>query len=127
MASIHDIANEFIREEIEEFLEEPDEIARTVEMFAQATPAMQDIAAALIDGDHHTVDELTETALEEGTEALEIMDDGLIAGMGIVGIKFRGKLHLCARSLGVRPGNEGRNGVYRTDFSRSQVLNRSGQ
>ena len=46
-------------------------------------------AAALIDGDHHTVDELTETALEEGTEALEIMDDGLIAGMGIVGIKFR--------------------------------------
>ena len=42
-------------------------------MFAQATPAMQTIAAALIDGDHHTVDELTETALEEGTEALEIM------------------------------------------------------
>ena len=50
---------------------------------------MQDIAAALIEGDNHTVDALTTKALEEGTEALEIMDDGLIAGMGIVGIKFR--------------------------------------
>ena len=89
VASINDIANEFIREEIEEYLEQPDEIELTIEMFAQATPAMQDIAAALIDGDHHTVDELTEAALEDGTEALEIMDDGLIAGMGIVGIKFR--------------------------------------
>ena len=89
MASINDIANEFIREEIEEFLEEPDEIALAIDTFAQATPAMQDISAALIDGDHHTVDELTEAALEDGTEALEIMDDGLIAGMGIVGIKFR--------------------------------------
>ena len=89
VASINDIANEFIREEIEEFLEEPDEIVLAIDTFAQATPAMQDIAAALIDGDHHTVDELTEAALGDGTEALEIMDDGLIAGMGIVGIKFR--------------------------------------
>ena len=89
MASINDIANEFIREEIEEFLEEPDEIALAIDTFAQAAPAMQDISAALIDGDHHTVDELTEAALGAGTEALEIMDDGLIAGMGIVGIKFR--------------------------------------
>ncbi len=89
MVSINDIANEFLREEIEEFLERPEEISRFIEMFAQATPAMQDIAAALIDGAHHTVDELTETALAGGTEALEIMDDGLIAGMGVVGIKFR--------------------------------------
>ena len=64
MASINNIANEFIREEIEEFLEAPDEIERTIDIFAQTTPAMQDIAAALIDGDHHTVDELTEAALE---------------------------------------------------------------
>ena len=48
---------------------------------------MQDIAAALIDGDNDGVDEMTKAALEAGTEALEIMDDGLIAGMGIVGIK----------------------------------------
>lgn len=89
VATINDIANEFIREEIEEFLERPDEIARFTEMFARARPAMQDIAAALIDGDHGTVDELTASALAGGTEALEIMDDALIAGMGIVGIKFR--------------------------------------
>ena len=89
MASINDITNEFIREEIEEYLEQPDEITRTIEIFAQTTPAMQNISAALIDGDHHTVDELTQAALEKGTEALEIMDDGLIAAMGIVGIKFR--------------------------------------
>ena len=89
VASINDIANEFIREEIEEYLERPDEIEFFIEMFSQTAPKMQDIAAALIDGDHHTVDALTEEALGAGTEALEIMDDGLILGMGIVGIKFR--------------------------------------
>jgi 5-methyltetrahydrofolate--homocysteine methyltransferase len=89
MAELNDIQNEFIRAEIEEFLERPDEIERIIGIFAQARPAMQDIAAALIDGDNETVDELTRAALDDGIEALEIMDDGLIAGMGIVGIKFR--------------------------------------
>lgn len=89
MAEITNIENEFIREEIEEYLDRPDEIERTIDIFAKASPAMQAIAAALIDGAHHTVDELTKEALEKGIEALEIMDDGLIAGMGIVGIKFR--------------------------------------
>ncbi len=89
MAELNDIQNEFIREEIEEFIERPDEIERTVGIFAKARPAMQDIAAALIDGDNETVDELTRAALDDGIEALEVMDDGLIAGMGIVGIKFR--------------------------------------
>lgn len=89
MPEITDIENEFIRDEIEEYIERPDEISRTIDTFVQASPAMQAIAAALIDGDHHTVDRLTKEALDSGTEALEIMDDGLIAGMGIVGIKFR--------------------------------------
>lgn len=89
MAELADIENEFIREEIEEFLERPDEIARTIETFAKAAPEMQEIAAALIDGDNDAVDELTKEALDAGTEALEIMDDGLISGMGVVGIKFR--------------------------------------
>ena len=47
------------------------------------------MAAALIAGEHHLVDELAQKALADGIEALEVMDDGLIAGMGIVGIKFR--------------------------------------
>ncbi|MBT3341842.1 MAG: corrinoid protein [Gemmatimonadetes bacterium] len=47
------------------------------------------MAAALIAGEHHRVDELATQALSEGIEALETMDDGLISAMGIVGIKFR--------------------------------------
>lgn len=89
MAELADIENEFIRDEIEEFLERPDEIARTIETFANTAPEMQTIAAALIDGDNDAVDDLTKEALDAGTEALEIMDDGLISGMGVVGIKFR--------------------------------------
>jgi 5-methyltetrahydrofolate--homocysteine methyltransferase len=89
MAELSDIANAAIREEIEEYLERPEEIARNIEMFARARPLMQDISAALIEGEHETVDRLTVQALGEGIEALEVMDDGLIAGMGIVGIKFR--------------------------------------
>ena len=50
---------------------------------------MQKISAALIDGDNDAVDEMTRAALDAGTEALEIMDDGLISAMAIVGIKFR--------------------------------------
>ena len=89
MADITDIANEFIRDEIEEYIERPDEIERMVGLFTEASSSMQDIAAALIDGDNGTVDKLTKQALDAGVEALEIMDDGLIAGMAVVGIKFR--------------------------------------
>ncbi len=89
MAVLSDITNEFIRDEIEEYLERPQEIEHNIELFARIRPAMQDIAAALIEGEDDEVDRLTKQALVEGTEALEIMDDGLIAGMGIVGIKFR--------------------------------------
>ena len=89
MAEITDIKNEFIRDEIDEFIENPDERKHMVNLFARTTPAMQAISAALIEGSHTIVDQLTKEALEEGTEALEVMDDGLIAGMGIVGIKFR--------------------------------------
>ncbi len=89
MAELFDIQNEFIRNEIEEFIERPEEIERLVNTFAGVSAEMQAIAAALIDGENHTVDRLTKEALDAGTEALEIMDDGLVAGMGIVGIKFR--------------------------------------
>ena len=89
MANIADIHNDFIRQEIEEFLDRPEEIERTINIFSNAKPNMQKIAAALIEGENETVDQLTKKALDEGIGALEIMDDGLIAGMGIVGIKFR--------------------------------------
>ena len=105
MAQLSDITNAVIRAEIEEFVDDPAEIERNVELFAKASAQMQDIAAALVEGDNDTVDQLTRTALDEGIEALEIMDDGLIAGMGIVGIKFRDgfifvpEVLVCARAM----------------------------
>ena len=105
MAQIEDIDNELIREEIEEFIERPDERERMIEMFARARPAMQEISAALIEGEDDEVDELTRQALDGGITAVEIMDDGLIAGMGIVGIKFRENIIFvpevlaCARAM----------------------------
>jgi 5-methyltetrahydrofolate--homocysteine methyltransferase len=84
-----DVTNEFIRGEIEEFVERPDEVVRMINLFANCSPTMQDIAAALIEGEDDVVDELTQAALAAGVEALEVMDDGLIAGMALVGIKFR--------------------------------------
>ena len=89
MASINDIANEFVRNEIEEYLEQPDERESVIETFAKCSAPMQTIGAALIDGQHKTVDKLTQKALADGVPALEVMDDGLIAAMRIVGIKFR--------------------------------------
>ncbi len=89
MAELSDVSNEDLRFEIEEYLERPEEIQRFIDMFSQARPLHQEMAAALIAGEHHRVDELAAQALEEGIDALEVMDDGLIAGMGIVGIKFR--------------------------------------
>ncbi len=89
MADISDIQNEFIRKEIEEYLENGDERAEIIALYAKARPGMQDIAAGIIDGKHLEVDRLTKAALEQNIGALEIMDDALIAGMAIVGIKFR--------------------------------------
>ena len=89
MVEVKDIQNEFIRTEIEEFIERPDERARIIELFAKANPELQAIAAALIEGENKLVDQLTRQALDKGFEALDVMDNGLIAGMAIVGIKFR--------------------------------------
>ncbi len=89
MADIKDIANDFVRHEIEEYIERPDEREDVVATYAKISERMQVIGAALIDGQHTTVDELTAKALADGVPALEVMDDGLIAAMRIVGIKFR--------------------------------------
>jgi 5-methyltetrahydrofolate--homocysteine methyltransferase len=53
---------------------------------------MQDISVSLIKGDNKRVDQLTKEALEAGFSANTILDDGLIAGMAIVGVKFRDNL-----------------------------------
>jgi 5-methyltetrahydrofolate--homocysteine methyltransferase len=105
MPELQDVTNEFIREEIDEFIERPDERERLIAQFAKTPADLQAIAAALVDGADDTVDELTAAALAEGRTALEVMDDGLIAAMGIVGIKFRENIIFvpevlaCARAM----------------------------
>ena len=89
MAELADVRNEFLREEVDEFVQRPEERTRLIEQYARTSDELLRIAAALVDGDDATVDELTRQALDDGRTALEVMDDGLIAGMALVGIKFR--------------------------------------
>jgi|TARA_B100000809_G_scaffold9425_1_gene8936 5-methyltetrahydrofolate--homocysteine methyltransferase len=89
MADLADIPNEFIRGELDEFVERENERRELIGLYAASAPHLLEIAAAIIDGRNHDADRLTLEALEGGTGALEIMDDGLIAGMALVGIKFR--------------------------------------
>ena len=89
MAELGDIHNEFVRQEIEEYIEREDERSEIIALYAQTSPDMQEIAAGIIDGQNENVDKWTKQALDGGLDALTIMDDGLIAGMAIVGIKFR--------------------------------------
>ena len=82
------IVNEGLEKELVH-LTRPNELKRISNTFAQADPLMQDISYALIVGDQHEVDRLTRQALEEGYPANTVMDDGLVAGMSLVGVKFR--------------------------------------
>ena len=59
------------------------------ESIAKTSLEMQEIAFALIQGDNDSVDKLTKQNLDNGIEANEILDDGLLNGMAIVGVKFR--------------------------------------
>jgi len=89
MPELTDIPNEFIRDELDEFVEREDERAELIGLYAAGDPHLLQIAAAIISGRNEDADRLTREALLSGTAALEVMDDGLIAGMALVGIKFR--------------------------------------
>ena len=47
------------------------------------------LADAVIKGDQNTAVEVTKAALDEGTAAKSILDNGLIAGMDVVGARFK--------------------------------------
>jgi len=47
------------------------------------------LADAVIKGDQNTAVEITKTALGEGTEPDSVLNDGLIAGMDVVGARFK--------------------------------------
>ena len=47
------------------------------------------LADAVIKGDQSTAVEITKAALEEGTPAKSVLNDGLIAGMDVIGGRFK--------------------------------------
>jgi 5-methyltetrahydrofolate--homocysteine methyltransferase len=47
------------------------------------------LADAIIKGDQNAAVEITKAALDEGTAAKSVLDDGLIAGMDVVGARFK--------------------------------------
>lgn len=47
------------------------------------------LADAIIEGDQRTAVEVTKSALSEGTAAKRVLEEGLIAGMDVVGVRFR--------------------------------------
>jgi len=67
----------------------PFEVKHIRGLFDGGDPLMHEVAYQLIVGDQGEVDRLTKEALEKGFDANTILDDGLIAGMAVVGIKFR--------------------------------------
>ena len=71
------------------YVTKPAELNHIQGLFEESAPLMHDIAYNLIVGKHNEVDRLTRQGLDEGFQANTILDDGLIAGMAIVGIKFR--------------------------------------
>ena len=50
---------------------------------------LKDVSGSLERGDHERVAELVRRAMEEGTPVAAILNDGLIAGMNVVGEQFR--------------------------------------
>ena len=71
------------------YIENPSELRHISAQWDEAEPIMQEISYNLVIGNHNNVDRLTKQALAEGFSANTILDQGLIAGMAIVGVKFR--------------------------------------
>jgi 5-methyltetrahydrofolate--homocysteine methyltransferase len=82
------IENKGIEEELE-WVEDPTESGALRAIFERAEPIMEDIAYGVIAGDQQTCDTLTRKAIDDGLDVHTILDDGLIAGMSLVGVKFR--------------------------------------
>lgn len=49
----------------------------------------QELAECVIKGKVKLVDEMTNNLVAQGTDPLEIINDGLIAGMSVVGVRFK--------------------------------------
>ncbi len=82
------ITNEGLKKEFEH-VTRPGEQKHIGEGLERADSLMQELAYQLIIGGHLEVDRLTKEALDNGYTANTILDDGLLNGMAIVGVKFR--------------------------------------
>ena len=80
--------HEGLEQEIQ-YVTKPFEVKHIRSLFEGTDPLMHELAYALIKGDQHEVDRMTAQALRDGFDANTMLDEGLIAGMAIVGIKFR--------------------------------------
>lgn len=81
--------NPGLQEEMDQYVTREHEREWLLGIFENCAPLMQDIAFALINGAQHDVGRLVKQALDEGFTANTILDEGLISGMGVVGVKFR--------------------------------------
>ena len=72
-----------------QFVTRPEEQKHIARLFASGDALMQEIAYNLIYGHQDEVDRLVAGALNDSYSANDVLDDGLVAGMAIVGIKFR--------------------------------------
>ena len=75
-----------------EFVTNPGEQKHIFDAIDGTAPIMQEMAYELIVGNNTEVDRLTQEALAEGFTANQLLDDGLLNGMAIVGVKFRDNL-----------------------------------
>ncbi|NQW20855.1 MAG: corrinoid protein [Chloroflexi bacterium] len=75
-----------------EFVTRPGERKHILEGIDGTAPILQELAYELIVGNNTDVDRLTQEALAEGFTANELLDNGLLNGMAIVGVKFRDNL-----------------------------------
>ena len=82
------ITNEGIEDELN-WVSDPEENANLREIFERADPIMEGIAYGVIMGEQEAVDTLTREALDKNFDVHTVLDDGLIAGMSVVGVKFR--------------------------------------
>ena len=82
------VVNEDLEKELT-YVTNPAEESHIRSLWNDADPLMQEISVNLIHGNNNDVYDLTKKALDEGFSANTILDDGLIAGMAIVGVKFR--------------------------------------
>ncbi len=82
------IVNEGLEKELK-WVTKPEESLRIRGVLENADGLLQEMAHDVIIGNQHEVDRLTREALERGMGAETILDDGLIGGMSVVGVKFR--------------------------------------